>query len=401
MSKVTEVEVRFNAKSSAQTISEALALATKHGADTREKMCAVQFADATDPDLQKLLNLVSGLKGSKVLVNGQEYKPKDVLATLYCPDRPVCKSACKHLRMGFQRLEEFLLYNKPYIKGTTLTTPQSHLITQFSNFIEAQKENEYLVKKELLQDYLAEQTKFEAEFCEKYQKAKLEEIVEQFPKKIVLNPMEMGVGISFHHAAPTPPRQRKAPARPEFARYIDTYYKAQIQGQVLQHYLATLLHQVFPDKLDVPAAIAPDELLLGLGIIPEAQKGQFYAQLADTAPPPQAREYWKKAVEVERDPNVLAELFLDRGNTLAEEGKIDEAVQLLKEGNAKCPDDFLILEALAGIEVERKDLKAALDYLQRALELGDEWNAIQENSAFIPLQELPEFQILKNKYGGA
>ena len=74
MSKVTEVEVRFNAKSSAQTISEALALATKHKADTSGNVCAVQFTDPSDPDIQKLLTLVSGLKGSKVLVNGQEQK---------------------------------------------------------------------------------------------------------------------------------------------------------------------------------------------------------------------------------------------------------------------------------------------------------------------------------------
>jgi len=194
MNKVTEVEIHFIAKSSVQTISEALALATKHGADTGGKTCAVQFNDAEDPDLQKLLNLVSGLKGSKVLVNGQEQKPKDVLATLYCPDRPVCKGACKHFRMGLQRLEEFLLWNKPYMKGTTLTTPQAHHITQLSNFIEAQKENEYIVKKGLLRDHLAEQTKFEAEFCEKYQMAKLEELVMQFPK-IVLKPMEMGIGV--------------------------------------------------------------------------------------------------------------------------------------------------------------------------------------------------------------
>ena len=81
------------------------------------------------------------------------------------------------------------------MKGTTLTTPQAHHITQLSNFIEAQKENEYIVKKGLLRDHLAEQTKFEAEFCEKYQMAKLEELVMQFPEKIVLKPMEMGIGV--------------------------------------------------------------------------------------------------------------------------------------------------------------------------------------------------------------
>jgi hypothetical protein len=68
----------------------------------------------------------------------------------------------------------------------------------------------------------------------------------------------------------------------------------------------------------------------------------------------------------------------------------------------KCGGDFLILilESLARIEVERKDLKAAMGYLQRALELvPEEWDVIAGDAAFEPLHALPEFQILKKKYG--
>jgi len=408
MSKITELEVRFNAKSTSQNIEEALKVATKHGADIGGKTCAVRFTDAADPDLQKLLNLVAGIKGTKMLVNGQEQKPKSVLDTLTCPDRPVCKGACKHFRLGYQRLEEFLLWHKQDIKGTTLTTMNASLLTHLTSFLEAQKENEYIMKKELLRDHLAEQTKFETEFCEKYQSAKLDEVVKQFPSRIVLSslPPHLAVtaprrGVVVGRPVTAPLRRREARPVPRYARYIDTYYRAQIHGQVLQHYLAALLHQAFPDKVEAPPALSPDSLILGLGLIPEAQKGQFYAQLADTAPEPQALNYWKKAVELERDPGALADLYVSRGERLIEGEQPEAATRLLQEGLKKCGDDILLLERLAELAVEQKDLKAAVEYLRRVLEVApEEWDEFVEVSAgFAPLQALPEFQVLKKKYG--
>jgi len=86
-----EVEVEFNAKSAGQGIKEALELAMQHQAVHMEGMRKVVFHEIFDPDLEKLLHLVKLFKGSKVRVNGIEYKIKQLLEIIYCPERDLCE----------------------------------------------------------------------------------------------------------------------------------------------------------------------------------------------------------------------------------------------------------------------------------------------------------------------
>jgi hypothetical protein len=65
------VEIRFNSKSSSQNIDEALKIAKNHAATYEGKTCVIQL-DPTDADIEKLLNLVAVLKGTKVTINGTE-----------------------------------------------------------------------------------------------------------------------------------------------------------------------------------------------------------------------------------------------------------------------------------------------------------------------------------------
>jgi hypothetical protein len=65
---ITSVEIRFNSKSASQNIVEALKIAKSHGATYEGKTCVTQL-DPADADIEKLLNLVAALKGTKVIIN--------------------------------------------------------------------------------------------------------------------------------------------------------------------------------------------------------------------------------------------------------------------------------------------------------------------------------------------
>ena len=400
------IEVEFNAKSTSQGIEDALNIAQQHGTVTAEKTCKVVFHGIADPDLERLLNLVGHLKHSKVLVDGEACKPRQVTETIACPHKPLCKGICKHARVGFLSLEDFMLNYKPRIQKDQLVI-QSGSITHLSGFLEEKAENTYQLKKDLLRNHLLEETKFEAKFCPQYDAEKLENLVNKMPG--TLKVFSLG-GMAIHGPARPPSTQKRREPRPcvsRMGKFVDAFYQAQITGQVLEYYLQKIFSGVFPEKIAAPTAdLDPEGLLQTLFSLSEDDFPEFYLSLAQYAPEEKRIGYSKKALEfakkIQMAPDILAEFYLDIGKTFLKTKHVEEAIQILQEGAEACNNDFVILERLVEIELQHDRPKEAVGYLKRVLEIApEELEFIQTNEKYAALREVPEYQALLKKYQNA
>ncbi|MHA1265516.1 MAG: tetratricopeptide repeat protein [Candidatus Helarchaeota archaeon] len=401
------LEVRFNSKSSGQSVGAALVLAESHEHIFKGKTCIVYFSNLEDPDIKKLLDYIGRLRQTEIYIDGQQYNPKEVLRTIACDKKILCKGICLHIMLGWNSLNLFLIRHKHEIQGEELVTINSSTITALFQFLEEVGENTYILKKENLSQYIQETYALEAKYCPKYNAEKIAELIKQLPTKLLYKPQEEFIRIPIE-----PPRQPSSPRTPEYItppsthiqRCIDSYYQALLFGTVFERILRKVLHELFPDKLAPPPPPPAPEQLLQTLLHPTPQEiGAFYHALANYASPERKVELLRRALKYEKqtikDPNTLMEYYYEISEDLANTGELNAAIQILEECHQQFPDDPITLSFLIQRYTERKKFNKAIVTLKKMLELDLGFiKEIETDPTFKALREHPTYRTLVHHY---
>lgn len=187
--------------------------------------------------------------------------------------------------------------------------------------------------------------------------------------------------------------------------FVQGFYTAQIMGGILEQSMRKVLHEVFPDKVDKPAAtLDPEQVIREIIPIPEEKLNDVYTALAEFAPKDKQIEYWRKSFELDKkymgDSVGLAESYYFYAETLLENELLDEAVKVLQEGIEKFEGDTLIRDLLLQALIKKKDFKNAIKQLDLLLTDDSSFlgNYIEVEEVYAPLRALPEFKVVEKKY---
>ncbi len=94
---------------------------------------------------------------------------------------------------------------------------------------------------------------------------------------------------------------------------------------MLSHYLKILLSEIFPDKINPPPSLNPEQLLRELQFVPEEDLCEFYTALGSVGSTPMRIDYLRKALELAKkkykeDASILAEYYVNLGDLLFKTG---------------------------------------------------------------------------------
>ena len=179
-----KIVFQFNSKSTGQGVPDALKLAQKCNGILEGKLYRIEFEKPEDRNLKKFLDLVGGLKGSKIYLDEEEVRARVFEYTFYCSDKLLCKGPCHHCRFGNYNIGDFIARHKREIKENVLITTQEWVISNISDFLETIKENHYKINKELFLNYFLESTEFERKYCTKYDEEKLKSLIQKLPDEV-------------------------------------------------------------------------------------------------------------------------------------------------------------------------------------------------------------------------
>ena len=147
----------------------------------------------TIPILAELYRLVGNLKGSGIFI--KEDGQKEILdsskffKTLACENKLLCSGICTHITIGKLSLEDFFETYGHLISDNTLTVYDTKLIEAFAPFLKEDKEDTYIIDKDLLLEYFKKTAISECRFCNKYDRNLLIEKVGKLPNVIQLIPL--------------------------------------------------------------------------------------------------------------------------------------------------------------------------------------------------------------------
>lgn len=182
---------QFNTKSSGQGIPEAIALAKKHNGVLEGRFYKIEFTSPEDKNLSKLYELVGGLKGSVISMDDNEpIKASKFFYTFNCTDKLFCKGICTHARIGHYSLKEFNTRYRDKIEDDILTTSETYMLSNLSNFLEEKDENLYKLDKDLVLKYFLETAEFEKKYCPIFDQGKAEPEIQKLPDKIKIVSIE-------------------------------------------------------------------------------------------------------------------------------------------------------------------------------------------------------------------
>ncbi|MFX1504677.1 MAG: hypothetical protein ACFFDC_01060 [Promethearchaeota archaeon] len=185
------IEFKFNSKSSGQNVPEAIRLAEKHNGIIEDRYYKINFDSPEEKDLKKLFELVGNLKGTAISVNGEEpVVAHKFFYAVNCPEKFLCKGVCRHVRIGYKNIEEFLEINSENIEDGVLSTSDDNLIRRMADFLEILGEDKFQIDKSRFLEYFLLETEMEEKFCEKFNLTKIENEIEKLPKEIKLVPSE-------------------------------------------------------------------------------------------------------------------------------------------------------------------------------------------------------------------
>ncbi|MHA1130900.1 MAG: tetratricopeptide repeat protein [Candidatus Helarchaeota archaeon] len=279
-----------------------------------------------------------------------------------------------------------------------------YIIREIHDFLEPQDENTFHFNKSLMRDYITEKTVFEAQFCKKYDKRKMEELIQQLPEKIILEIREEGL---FPDEIPpfiTRPMRPERVPKEAMHDLVNTFYRGQVMGGVLEHYMRKVLSEVYPEKVTKPTAtLDPETLIREIVYIPDEKLSNLYTSLAEYAPKDKQLEYLQKAFELDKkhidDVSELGESYYWYAETLIKHDQLDEAVKVLKEGIKKFKDDIIMYDLLLRAFVKKKHFKMALKQVELILAMDPSWmDDYIDKAEFTPLRALPEYEKIVKKY---
>jgi len=182
-----KVKFQFNSKSSGQNVPEAIALAKSLDARLENRFLVMEFDSPQDKNLQKLYQLVGGLKGSMItLDDGEPINASKFFLAVECQDKLLCKGICKHVRVGYYPIDQFLISSIPNIENGVFKTPDVENIRHLTSFLEPITENRFKFNKELFFQHAIEDTILENQFCDKFEVNSLKEEIEKLPDEIEL-----------------------------------------------------------------------------------------------------------------------------------------------------------------------------------------------------------------------
>lgn len=182
-----KVKFQFNSRSSGQSVPEAISLANNLRAKLENKFYVIEFDSPQDKNLQRLYQLVGGLKGSIItLDDGEPINASKFFNTINCQEKLLCKGICKHVRMGYYPIDQFLISATPSIENGVLHTSDVGMVRYLSNFLEPINENRFKFNKELFLRHAIEETILEIQFCDKFDVNNLKVEIERLPDEIEL-----------------------------------------------------------------------------------------------------------------------------------------------------------------------------------------------------------------------
>lgn len=176
---------QFNAKSSGQNVPEAKSIAKKCEGIIENNFYKIEFETPEDANLEKLINLVGGLKGSRILINkGEGVSSRNFLNTIHCQDKLFCKGICTHVKIGKTTIDEFILRYERNIENGELITTEIDLLKELSDFLEETSEDRFKLSNILFSEHFQKQTDIEKRLCQRYDEKKIRTTIEKFPNKI-------------------------------------------------------------------------------------------------------------------------------------------------------------------------------------------------------------------------
>ena len=185
------VKFQFNSRSSGQNVPEAISLANNLNAKLENRFYVMEFDSPQDKNLQKLYQLVGGLKGSIItLDDGEPINASKFFNTVDCQEKLLCKGLCKHVRVGYYPIDQFLIAIAPSIENGVLRTSSVEMIRNLSNFLEPINENHFKFNKELFLRHTIEETILENQFCDIFELNNLKVEIEKLPDEIELTARE-------------------------------------------------------------------------------------------------------------------------------------------------------------------------------------------------------------------
>lgn len=182
-----KIKFQFNSRSRGQGVLEAINIAKKCGGVLDNKFYVIEFDNHRDKKLGRLYSLVGSLKGSVILVNdGEPINAVKFFSAVYCQDKLLCKGACRHFRLGFQYVDQFVQIHSPNIEDGVLKTSSPALFRFASNFLEPISDNQFKFNKQFFLDSANIDLAMEKLFCEKYDFSKFTDYVDALPSVMEL-----------------------------------------------------------------------------------------------------------------------------------------------------------------------------------------------------------------------
>ncbi len=131
--------------------------------------------------------MVGNLKGTAIVIDDEE----PVIAHKFfnavsCPEKFFCKGICRHVKLGYYNILDFLDRHSENIENNVFSTSEQVLIRILTQFLEQIEENRFRLNKKLFLEHLLQQTEMENRFCDKFNINKAQREIENLPNEIKL-----------------------------------------------------------------------------------------------------------------------------------------------------------------------------------------------------------------------
>lgn len=188
---MSEIVVRIPKSSKSPSMPDVLELVNDTGcSDEDKKFYYVHFYDTKDKNLKLLLDIVKGLKATRVTVDGNDVDAKSFFATVFCIDKDICMGRCRHPKIRYTAICDII--DSIRVEGSVGYISDQHF-SLIKPFLSVDKSNngDYSIDKEKLIEYIMKNLIIEFEYCPII-KDKSTTYIHDIPKVLRLRPLSEG-----------------------------------------------------------------------------------------------------------------------------------------------------------------------------------------------------------------